>query len=182
MSTDERLLTIDEYCRYPDPDHRFELVRGRLAKLEFPGCQHGWICAKVGCALGNFVERHDLGYVISNNSGVITERDPDSVRGPDIAYYSYERIPKGQLPVGYAAAPPELVFEVRSPDDRWKNILTKVAEYLQAGVLAVCVVDPDDEIVILYYPDRPGERLAIEKTLTLPDILPGFSVLVRDLF
>ena len=35
------------------------------------------------------MDEHDLGHVLSNDSGVITERDPDTVRGADISFYSY---------------------------------------------------------------------------------------------
>lgn len=182
MATIDAFLTAEEYLRLPDTGRPSELVRGQVIMMNMPGARHGWICSNIAGILRDFVKPHDLGYVLTNDSGVITERNPDSVRGADVAYYSYGRIPKGQLPAGYPKVAPELVFEVRSPDDRWKNILTKVAEYLQAGVLTVCVVDPEDEIVIVYHPDRPEERLDIEKTLNFPEILPGFAVQVRELF
>jgi Uma2 family endonuclease len=182
MATIEALLTAEEYYRLPDTGRPSELVRGQVVMMNNPGARHGCICGNITFLLKSFLRQHDLGYVLTNDSGVITERSPDSVRGPDVAYYSYGRIPKGQLPSGYPKVPPELVFEVRSPSDRWKNILSKVAEYLQAGVLTVCVVDPEDEIVIVYHPDRTEERLDLEKSLTFPEILPGFSVPVRELF
>ena len=87
-----------------------------------PGRRHGQVCAQVGYLLRRFLEEHELGHVLSNDSGVITERGPDTVRGPDIAFYSYDRIPKGPLPPSYGPEIPELVFEVRSPGDRWRKI------------------------------------------------------------
>src|SRR5690242_18336952 len=137
MATIEALLTAEEYYRLPDMGRPSELIRGQVVMMNMPGARHGWICSNIAILIGSYVNEHDLGYVMTNDSGVVTERSPDSVRGADVAYYSYTRIPKGQLPSGYPKVPPELVFEVRSPDDRWKNILTKVAEYLQAGVLTV---------------------------------------------
>ena len=62
-----------------------------------------------------FCDEHNLGHVVSNDSGVVTERDPDTVRGADVAFYSYGRVPPGPFPRGYLAVAPELVFEVRSP-------------------------------------------------------------------
>jgi hypothetical protein len=39
--------------------------------------------------------------VLSNDTGVVTERGPDTVRGADISFYSYARVPKGPLPDRY---------------------------------------------------------------------------------
>ena len=66
----------------------------------------------------------------------------DSVRGGDVVFYSYTRLPRGPIPEGYLEVVPELVFEVRSPSDRWAKITAKVGEYLDAGVLVACVLDP----------------------------------------
>lgn len=55
------------------------------------------------------------------------------------------------------AVAPEVVFEVRSPTDRWPKVLEKVGEYLNAGVLAVYVVDPQAETVTMFDADQPGQ-------------------------
>jgi len=119
---------------------------------------------------------------VSNDSGIITERDPDTVRGADVAFYSYGRIPRGPLPPGYLPVPPELVFEVRSPTDRWRDVLAKVVEYLDAGVSVVCVLDPGTETVLLYRDDRPNEVIPAEGELTIPEVLGDFRVPVRRFF
>jgi Uma2 family endonuclease len=150
--------------------------------MEIPTPRHGYICGNVLHHLHLYLERHDLGCVVSNHSGVVTERDPDTVRGADISFYSYDRVPKGPLPPGYLTVVPELVWEVRSPSDRWSLILRKVAEYLDAGVLVVCVLDPQTETAHLYYPDQPSQILTADQELTLPTILPGFRVMVRRFF
>src|SRR5262249_17022218 len=115
-------------------------------------------------------------------SGVVTERDPDSMRGADVAFYSYSRIPKGPFPQhAYLTVVPELVFEVFSPSDRWPKVLAKVAEYLNAGVTVVCVVDPDSQTVQVYRDALP-QTLHGDDELTIPDVLPGFRTPVRRFF
>jgi hypothetical protein len=59
---------------------------------------------------------------------VITERGPDSVRGPDVSFYSYAKVPKDQPPEGYPDVPPDLDVEVLSPHDRWVKVQGKVVE------------------------------------------------------
>ncbi|MEN0110800.1 MAG: Uma2 family endonuclease, partial [Planctomycetota bacterium] len=123
-----------------------------------------------------------LGRLTSNDAGVITERGPDTVRGPDVAFYSYASVPKGERPQPYAAKPPELVFEVRSPSQTWPEVHAKVAEYLTVGVQAICVVDGPTQQVVVHHADRASETLAGDATLTLPAILGDFELPLSQLF
>jgi len=176
-----KLLTAEEYFRLPQPDVPTELVRGEIVEMNQPGFQHGIVCGLVYSAVREFVKKHSLGRATTNDAGVITERGPDTVRGPDVAYYSYHRVPKGERPKGYAEQPPEIAFEVLSPDDRWKDVVAKVAEYLAAGVNVVVVVDPNEENAHIHSADRPGKILQPDDRLEFPDILPGFSVTIAEL-
>lgn len=178
----QHLLTAEEFSRRPDADHFEELVRGKIIMSPPAGARRGYACAEIAYHLRRFLEEHDLGRVLGNDSGVITQRNPDTVRGADLAYYSHNRIPKGALPSGYPTQAPELVFEVRSPSDRWSNVLVKVGEYLNAGVLAVAVLDPDARAAHVYRSEAPPVRLDADDALTFPDVLPGFQVIVGRLF
>src|SRR5262249_22563256 len=132
--------------------------------------------------LGNFADEHDVGHVLTNDSGVVTERDPDTVRGADVAFYGYDQVPRGPLPRRYLPVAPRLVFEVRSPTDRWNDVLAKVSEYLRAGVLVVCVVDDPREQIHVFQPEDAPAILSGDDEFTLPDLLPGFRVAVRRFF
>jgi Uma2 family endonuclease len=176
------LMTAAEFARRPDPGYPEELVRGRIVPMPPPTRRHGQICSKSVRIFGNFAEEYDLGQVLSNDSGVITEQGPDTVRGPDVAFYSYNRIPRGPLPADYGEVAPELVVEVRSPSDRWPKILTKIAEFLNAGVLAVVVLDDESRSAHLSLADRAPRLLGPDDVLEVPEILPGFAVAVRRFF
>jgi Uma2 family endonuclease len=75
-----------------------------------------------------------------------------------------------------------LAVEVRSTDDRWKTLVKKAGEYLEAGVLNIVIIEPEKQTVHVYSPDRETEILTIDQVLTLPESLPGFSVPVREIF
>ena len=143
--------------------------------------RHGEVCVQASYLLKRFLEDHDLGRVIGNDAGVITTLGPDSVRGPDVAFFSYARIPQGPIARGYQPVAPELVIEVRSPSDRWPNVHVKVAEYLSAGVLVVVVLDPDPQAAHVFGADEP-RRLSADEELTLPGVIEGFAVRVRRFF
>ncbi len=147
--------------------------------MNMPAPRHGYYCGNVMGLLRNFVKENDLGRVMGNDSAVVTQRGPDSVRGADVAFYSYTRLPRGPMPEGYLSEVPELVFEVRSPTDRWKDILVKVGEYLDAGVTVVCVLDPQTETLTVYRPDELQQVLTAEDDLTLPELFAEFRVPVR---
>ena len=176
------LLTAEEFARRPDPGHPEELVKGRVVAMPPPKARHGQVCARVVFLLQLHCQEHDLGHVLSNDAGVITRRAPDSVRGPDVAFYSYAKLPKGPLPDAYPAVPPDAVFEVLSPDDRWPPMLTKVAEYLEAGVGVVSVLDPARSLVQVFEPDQPVRVLLEGDDIALPAILGEFRVPVARFF
>lgn len=177
-----RLLTAEEFAALPDDGQKMELVRGRIVPVNMPYPRHGEICATIARLLGNFAADSKLGRVISNDSGVITERNPDSVRGMDVAFYSYYRMPPGQLPQGYLKVVPEVVFEIRSPSDRWPKILAKVAEWLDAGVSVVCVADQMTESVHVYQAEESVRIFTAEQELQLPPPLTEWRVKVGSFF
>ncbi len=176
------LLTAEEFAKRPDSGMVEELVRGVVVMSPPPGIRHGFVCLRLGKLLAIHVDDNDLGRVIGNDAGTITERDPDSVRAPDVSYYSYERLPRGDLPIGYHATPPDLACEVRSPSDRWREVVAKVGEYLKAGVPVVVVLDPEKRKAHVFETDREPVALGPDDVLRLESVLPGFEAVVGDLF
>jgi Uma2 family endonuclease len=176
-----KLLTADEYLHRKPTSARSELRKGVVVEMSPPGFRHGEVCGNVYHYVDNFVRERQLGRTLTNDSGIVTERNPDTVRGADIAYYSYSRIAKDESPVGYPGTAPEIVFEVVSPSNTRKEIARKTGEYLNVGVNVVCVVDSQQGVVNLHYPNEPSTRLQGDDLLAFAE-LPGFSLPVRKLF
>lgn len=177
-----RLLTAEEFAALPDDGQKMELVQGRITYLKFPYPRDGQICCAIGCYLANLVQERNLGHVVSNDSAIITEHDPDTVPGMDIAFYSYQRVPPGPLPNGYLSQLPELIFEVSSLTTRWPKILAKVAEYLEAGVSVVCVADQMTESVHVYQAEESVRIFSADQELQLPPPLNEWRVKVGAFF
>lgn len=183
MATAASLLTAEEYMALSDSfDGPTELVKGVLVTMTPPPPRHGEICSQIIYLLRKYLESNPSGRVVCNDSSMLTERNPDSVRGPDVSYYSFERVKKGPLPGGLLPIAPEAVFEVRSPSDRWSELHIKVAEYLQAGVLAVCVLDDNSRTLHAFFADREPKVLTAADEFALPEILGDFGVLVARFF
>jgi Uma2 family endonuclease len=179
--TTGKLITAEEFFRMPEPPDgsRQELVRGVIISLPREGGRHGACCSRVGRRLGNFVEDNRLGTVTSR-VGFLSERDPDTVRGPDLAFWSRERLP--EVPDGYIEVAPDLVVEVVSPSDHYSRVQTKVKHYLSHGVRMVWVVDPEERSVTVYRSRQQALILEEADTLGGEDVVPGFACRVGELF
>ena len=181
IATFEKLLTAEEFFLLPSPPDgsQQELVRGEIITMPPPGGLHGVCCLKAGRRIGNFVDDGPGGTVTSNDTGFITERDPDSVRGPDISYWSKERLK--EVPVGYILIAPDMLVEVLSPSNTWKQIRAKIKEYFAKGVRLVWVLSPEDRTLTIYRTPDEGRILHETATVTGEDVLPGFMCRVSDL-
>ena len=69
---------------------RGELLRGVLCETMPTGLEHGKVVMNLGILLGVFIKPAKLGTLAASDAGVLLERDPDTVREPDLAYFSAE--------------------------------------------------------------------------------------------
>ena len=176
------LLTAEEFFRRY-AGQPYELVRGRPVEVPMAGGKHGEVCGTAAYFVKQYALAAGTGRMMSNDTLLVTRRGPDGSRGMDVCFISYARLPKEQpTPDGPLEAVPEVVFEVRSPTDRWTDVIEKVLEYLTAGVSVVVVLDPKTESASVFRPDTRQEIFEKDQTLTIPDVLPGFSVPVSRFF
>jgi Uma2 family endonuclease len=180
-----KLLTADEFYDFVHrPENAgkwFELERGEVIELPPPMKPHGFVCGNVARILGNYAIARRDGYVCSNDTGLIVERGPDTVRGADVCYYVDDQT-LDTMPRKYSDAPPRLVVEVRSPTDREKKIQRRLAEYLRLGVPMVWLVDPEDRFVAVYEPCKIHQVLEDTDELAGGEVLPAFRCRVAEFF
>lgn len=175
------LMTAEQFAsRYAGG--RAELVKGVVKEYPMPWAKPGFVCTAIGFALNRHVTTNGLGRIAMNDSFVRTGRDPDTVRGGDVCYWSYERLPRGEVPEGLLPDAPDLVVEVRSPSDPWAEVFTKVGEYLRAGVRVVVVLDPKTASASVYRAEGLQQVFHNGDEMVIPDVLPGFSARVERLF
>ena len=115
-------------------------------------------------------------------TGFVLARDPDTVRGPDVAFVSQERLTGLEDPGGFPEGAPDLAIEIRSPHDRPGELRAKVADYLAAGSRQVWVVDTERRVVTVYPSLLAPHTLEEGDELDGGDVLPGFRILVKELF
>ena len=179
--TNTKLLTADDLLRLYSEGVRGELVRGVLSETIPTGYEHGKIVAKLTTRLGVFVESQNLGDLTASDSGVWLERNPDTVREPDIAFFSTEKMPAGVRVTGYAEVAPDLVVEVASPSDSHRHVNDKALMWLRYGVRLVWVVYPETRTVEAHREGYPVSTLTENDMLDGLDVLPGFACMVSDI-
>src|SRR5213078_161551 len=168
------LMTADELLRTHVPHKRTELVRGVLVVREPAGSRHGLVTMNLGTELAVYAKQTGAGGVYAAESGFKLASDPDTVRAPDIAFVSRERLPPPAT-TGYPPLAPDLAVEVLSPGDRPGEVLAKVADWLSAGTRLVWTVDPERRVARVYRHDGSETLVTADGALDGEDVLPGFS-------
>ena len=177
-----RLLTADDLLRLSSQGVRGELIRGVLCETMPTGMEHGEIVMRLGAALLRYLQPRRLGRLMASDSGVWLERDPDTVREPDIAYFSAETSPLDERVTGYAEVAPDLVVEITSPGDGRREINGKARMWLKFGARLVWVVHPERRTVDVHRASHAVVTLSDANSLDGLDVLPGFTCQVWAVF
>ncbi|MCE2502016.1 MAG: Uma2 family endonuclease [Dehalococcoidia bacterium] len=181
-TTREKLLTADDLLRLHSEGVRGELIMGVLHETVSNGLEHGEVVVNLASEFHGFVRPRRLGRVAGSDSGIQLERDPDTVREPDIAFISADRLPLDVRVRGYSQVVPDLVVEVVSPSDRPAPVYDKAQMWLRFGVRLVLVVDPETRSILALPSEGSARTFAENDTLDCGDVLPGFSCPVRNIF
>jgi Uma2 family endonuclease len=180
-----KLLTAEEFydwANHPDNRDKYcELERGEIVEMFRPGKIHGLVCANVAWFLGGYVRQRKKGYVCSNDTGVIVERDPDTVRGPDVMLFE-DAARIEDVEKKYGEKPLVLAVEVLSPNDTTGKIMRRIREQQHFGTPLIWVLDPEARNVIVYQTGKEYKVVEEAEELTGEDVLPDLRVRVIELF
>ncbi len=183
MPVQTRLLTADEFLEWPnEPGYRQELIRGEVVSMSLPGGEHGEIAMVIGSLIFNHANSTRLGKTYAAETGFIVERDPDTVRGADVAFVRAERLAQITNRKKHIPFAPDLAVEVRSPNDRDHEVEEKIQLWLAAGSLLVWDVDPETRTVVVHRPGAEPVMLGEDQEIGGGDVIPGFRCRVAEFF
>ena len=182
MATTSHLITADELWAMPEDGGRHELVQGALQSMNPVGSLHAWIVSEVAATLRDYLRKCPIGEILTGDPGFVLRRDPDTVLAPDIAIVRKARFGDFGIAATYFEGPPDLAIEVVSPRDRFNDVDAKAHDYIAAGAALVWVINPRWRNVTIYQADRTVRVVAETEELTAPELLPGSSCHVADLF
>ena len=174
--------TADQLAAIPDDGQRYELVAGELKVMSPAGNEHGQIAAELGWRVSAFVRENDLGVTFAAETGFLIQQNPDTVRAPDFAFVTKKRIDAVGRVTGFWPGAPDLLAEVVSPGDSFSDVEEKVLCWLNTGTKVVWVVDPRQQHVTVYRSPSDITVIEADGMLDAPELLPGWSVRIGDLF
>lgn len=175
-----RPTTADELVALPDGGVVYELSRGMLICMSPSSYEPSMIAGRVMAKMFPFIEAHGLGDYGSAEGGFKLASNPDTVRAPDIWFVRADRAPAPGAREGFYDGPPDLAIEVLSSSDRFIQVMLKVRDYLDADTPLVWVLDPRSQLTAVFRPGAPVRFIDIDGVLDGEDVLPGFSLPLRD--
>ena len=171
-----------EFCHLDENQQRnLELEKGEVVEMPRPGERHGVVCSNSSYIFGRYTRQIRRGYTCANDTGLILERDPDTVRGPDVFLYLDSK-PYAELEVRYSDKLPDLLVEVLSPTDRLGKVIKRIRKFLELGVKMIWLADPESCNITVFKLNSAPEVLEKDQEITGYDLLPDFRCSVAEFF
>lgn len=179
-------MTTEEFLALPENGTERWLIAGELREkpMTVRNRFHSKVESRTCFFLEGWRERQPepRGHVFAGEAGVRLLRDPDTTVGIDVIYVSPEVAAKQTEQTTLIEGLPLLAVEILSPNDTVDEIHDKVNQFLAAGVALVWIIDPYDRTVTIYQPNALPTFVNEGQELIGDPVLPGFRVLVADLF
>jgi Uma2 family endonuclease len=170
--TDEQFLALCELFPDATVEHSED---GEIIVVPPTDPINGARSARVVQRLVNWAERTGRGMVCGPAAGF--KLPTRAGRSPDASWF------EGYPTTGprFAVFAPQVVIEVRSPDDRLTRLRDKMQRYIAAGVLLAWLIDPFERTVAIYRPDREPEVLKNPTSVAGEGPVDGFVLGLTDI-
>ncbi|NET26876.1 Uma2 family endonuclease [Okeania sp. SIO1I7] len=162
------------------PDYRMELVSGEIIIMSPSGLESDEVAAEIVAQLRNWVRHGKLGRVIASSRGFRLPNADGDIRAPDASFISAEKLPRPTE--DYAELVPELIFEVKSKNDKLPQLREKIQDFLELGTIVGVLVNPRNRTMEVYRFMREKIVLRDGDVLEVAEILPGWKLPVAEVW
>ncbi|PSF39306.1 hypothetical protein C7H19_00520 [Aphanothece hegewaldii CCALA 016] len=162
-------LTLEEFLKLPETKPASEYIDGEIEQKPMAQGKHSIIQIRLGTAINEVALLPKLAYAFTELRCTFGRRSIV----PDIAVFEWQNIPKdadGSVSNKFEI-PPDWIIEILSPEQSTNKIIKKILVCFKHGTKLSWLLDPEDESVTIFYPDRLPEIKEGD------DILPVLSVL-----
>ncbi|MDQ6700007.1 MAG: Uma2 family endonuclease, partial [Acidobacteriota bacterium] len=171
------LISVEEFAQMPqDECIDYELVEGELVPMSSGTPRHAIVRDDLISWLKVFLRQHTLGVAFSE---VDCRTLPNTVRRPDISFWSADASREIDLDRIPSPRAPDIAIEILSPYERAVDVHRKTAEYLKCGSQEVWLLDVSNQEIYIHAPT--SVRVLRAGDLLQSGVLPGFSVPVSEL-
>lgn len=159
-------------------DYQIELEDGKIIVMGPSDIVSSEVGVRLISVLFAWVNPRNLGRIFDSAGGFIL---PDTnLTAPDVSFVRAQRLRRSIR--YFAEMVPDLVVEIKSQSDRIKTIEKKILRFIELGALVGIVIDPDRETVKVFRPNSEAILLENEDILTIPELLPGWSIQITELW
>ncbi len=172
MNDDE----FENFCRH-NPDVQIELTKeGELVIMPPTGGKTGNRNFSLSVVFGNWAEKDGTG--LSFDSSTIFKLPNGAKRSPDLSWVKNERWEKltDKEQEGFPPICPDFVVELRSSSDSLTNLKNKMAEYIENGAALGWLIDPFEQKIYVYRPEKEVEILDNPESVSGETLLKKFSL------
>jgi Uma2 family endonuclease len=170
--------TLRAFVERTFPAHDVEIRDGQYVVVPPHDAVSSNIVIRFASLLHGWVNPRKLGWVFDSNGG--TQFEDGDMRAADVTFVSRSRMPT--LPRRFGRVVPELIVEIRSSRQTMRAARNQIASLLDKGISVGIYVDPKKHRVEIHRSDEATVVLGDDDLLEVPDILPGFSFPVRELW
>lgn len=174
-------VTVDVLLTWPDDGYRYEVVDGMLVRVAGSGFEASSIGLTIAAELRAFARPQRLG-VATPADGVYKFPGAETGLLPDVGFIVASKVAligDRSRPIPFA---PDLAVEVASPDQPAEAMAAKARLYLDGGTRLVWVVWPGRQEIDVWRHAGQFSTLGLTDRLDGEDVVPGFSLLVKDVF
>jgi Uma2 family endonuclease len=180
-----------EQLQVEHPEWQMELVDGNIVVMGPSDYESEEIGAELARLLGNWVRPQRLGRVTGSSAGFIlptletengkeADNEKRNLRAPDVSFVRADRLKTSKR--DFVELVPDLMVEIKSKSDRIKPLVEKIQLFLQLGCTVGILIDPDKLTLTVYRLNQEPIVLQDNDKLTLPDLLPGWEVVVSEIW
>ncbi len=173
------------------PEWQMELVDGNIVVMGPSDYESEEIGIEFARQLGNWVRPRKLGRVTGSSAGFIlptletengkeADNEKRNLRAPDVSFVRADRLKISKR--DFVELVPDLMVEIKSKSDRIKPLVEKIQLFLQLGSTVGILIDPDKLTLTVYRLNQEPIVLQDNDKLTLPDLLPGWELVVSELW
>ncbi len=181
VQTLTKSLTLTEFLQIPETKPASEFIDGEILQKPMQQGKHSTLQLDLGSSINLALKSKRIARAYSELRCTFGGRSII----PDISVFIWEHIPRDRdrKVANLFAIAPDWTIEILSPDQSQTKVIRNILHCLNHGSQMGWLIDPNEEIVFVYFSDR---TLAIfedkNDLLPRPDFAEGLQLTVGELF
>ncbi|WP_346290757.1 Uma2 family endonuclease [Sphaerothrix gracilis] len=181
VQTPAKPLTLAEFLQLPETKPASEFIDGQVIQKPMPQGKHSTLQGDLVPAINTVLKPQRIARAYPELRCTFGGRSTV----PDIAVFTWPRIPRdpsGKVANAFPLAP-DWTIEILSPDQSHTKVVRNILHCLEHGTQMGWLIDPDEELVFVYFSDRPSAVFEnASDRLPVPTFAESFTLTVGELF